>query len=1056
MSGPGPSEQSADRALRRSTALAESETLWATLALRLISGIVLAVTVMVLLSWLAGVDSVIRLMPGLPAMKFNTALGLALLALALMAQAGGLDRWGSARATRRLATWSACSALLLAALTILEMLAGVSLGIDELFVTDWIARASASATLPGRMASATATALLLLAIAMLARARAATRPRARWIMRACASCAAGMGLLAGSALLLSVGGLTQIPFFSTVALHTAWLITLLGGGVALAGPGVRRRLGRRAQDAARQRPEWRLAMAALAMLAVGLLFTLAIGHRLQTLDRRAAGTRFDRLADRVAQEARRRMELQADGLKGARGVYAASNAVERLEFRDYVDSRDLASEFPGMLGMGFIQRVARADLPAFLAAERADDAPGFDVRTGGNAPDLYVSKFIDPLAPNRAAWGFDMGSEPIRRDAIERAIRSGEPTLTPRITLVQDDLQRAGFLLLVPVYRNGTELGTDSEREAALLGVVYAAIVIDETFAGVAAVAEGSVDFELYEGDRMTRSSLLYDDDNHLAASSGEIESKHYATRMFGSSTPLRAGGRIWSIRTSSTPDFDASAVTTQPLIATAAGLLLSTLAAGLVWAMGRSRARAEELAVAMTADLRGATAQLEHVARTDKLTGLPNRALLLDRIGHAIKRAARNPARGYAVLFLDFDRFKLINDTLGHDAGDEILIQIARRLREELRTTDSIALGAGGHTAARMGGDEFVVLLEDLGAPGDAALVAARLLDTLAAPYQFAGQAVISTPSIGVVIGGPAYRNAADALRDADVAMYEAKAAGRARYAVFDAAMRERVVRRAELERDLMGAAERGEMTLHYQPIVRIETGRIEQVEALLRWRHPSLGSIGPAEFIPIAEESGQIVGLGEWVVREASAQARRWRASLGREHTPMVAVNISRRQLETPGLTERLVAISRRAGVEPEALCLEITETAVMRDPESAIDQLKRLRAAGFRLALDDFGAGQSSLASLHNLPLDVVKLDRAFVAQSGLGRAHAAMLHAVTSLAATLGLQVVAEGVETPEQLALLQRLNCQFAQGYLFGKAAPAAEIRLGAGALPAAA
>ena len=432
-------------------------------------------------------------------------------------------------------------------------------------------------------------------------------------------------------------------------------------------------------------------------------------------------------------------------------------------------------------------------------------------------------------------------------------------------------------------------------------------------------------------------------------------------------------------------------------------------------------------------------TKELSELALTDKLTGLPNRALITDRLEQTMAHAAREGDARYALLFLDFDRFKVINDTLGHEAGDRLLIGIADRLRSTLRMCDSVGrFDVTGSTAARLGGDEFVVLLGDLAEAADADKVAERLVRALSEPYEIAGQQVISTASIGVVRGDIRYERAAEVLRDADTAMYEAKAAGKGRYMVFDGAMRERILRRAALERDVREAANRNELFLHYQPVVKLEDGRIESVEALVRWRHSEFGLVSPGEFIPIAEESSAIARVTDWVVRAACAQVAFWRSSIGKDRTPRVAVNISRAQLSAPNLPEQLAAIAGEFGLEPAALCLEITETAIMRDQKSAVAALKRLKAAGFHLALDDFGTGYSSLSTLHQFPLDTVKLDRSFIANSGMGREHAALVHAVVSLAANLGLNVVAEGVETPDQLAALQALDCQFAQGYLFGR------------------
>lgn len=435
----------------------------------------------------------------------------------------------------------------------------------------------------------------------------------------------------------------------------------------------------------------------------------------------------------------------------------------------------------------------------------------------------------------------------------------------------------------------------------------------------------------------------------------------------------------------------------------------------------------------------------LESMALTDRLTGLPNSALLHDRVEGVMARAARDKGRHYAVMFLDFDRFKLVNDTLGHEAGDELLRQIAERMRATLRATDTLSRAAHGHTLSRMGGDEFVIVLDELASPQDVRVVADRLLSVLAAPYTIAGQTVTSTASIGVVLGDPRYTRPDELLRDADTAMYEAKAAGRGRWVMFDEAMRSKLVRRAELERDLAGACARGEITVFYQPVVSLETRAWVGMEALARWTHPRLGPVSPAEFIPIAEESDLISEIGAWVFERACRDLKGWRQSGVLPQGVTVAVNLSRRQLTSSGVSERLGTITRAAGLTPRDLCIEITETAVMRDKEAGIRMLCALRDQGFKLSLDDFGTGHSSLASLREFPIDAVKIDRSFIACVSEGLHNAAMMHALADLSRNIGMSIVAEGVETADQVALLQAIGCGNAQGYFFGRPMPADQV-----------
>ena len=449
--------------------------------------------------------------------------------------------------------------------------------------------------------------------------------------------------------------------------------------------------------------------------------------------------------------------------------------------------------------------------------------------------------------------------------------------------------------------------------------------------------------------------------------------------------------------------------------------------------------------------------AMLRHAARTDGLTQLPNRAAVFDQVQQAVDRAARQPGFGYAVLFMDFDRFKQTNDTLGHAAGDELLRQIAQRLRSALRARDGLAVGANGHgagsgacdgsgraapahanlvqTAGRIGGDEFVVVLEGVQGRDDACAVARRLLAVLAAPYTIGSHVVHSTASIGIVTSEQAANDAHTVMRDADTAMYEAKRAGRARYVVFDPAMHEKLARSVATEADLRLALQRDELFVVYQPVVDLQRGGPCGVEALVRWRHPQRGLVSPLEFIAVAEESGLVVALGALVLRTACQQLALWQRALGARAPASVAVNLSAVQLRLPGLAADVQAVLAGCGLAPQALQLEVTESLAAQD-ETARARLREIKALGVRIALDDFGTGYSSLACLHQLPVDTVKIDRSFVSHAETSDYHRVLIEATIRVARTLGMDTVAEGIETPSQAALLQQLQCGRGQGYLW--------------------
>ncbi|HSW03738.1 sensor domain-containing protein [Aquabacterium sp.] len=430
--------------------------------------------------------------------------------------------------------------------------------------------------------------------------------------------------------------------------------------------------------------------------------------------------------------------------------------------------------------------------------------------------------------------------------------------------------------------------------------------------------------------------------------------------------------------------------------------------------------------------------AMLRHAARTDGLTQLPNRAAVFDRVQQALQRASERPEFGYAVLFMDFDRFKQVNDTLGHAVGDELLRQIAHRLRKTLRAGDTVGRGPSyEHTAGRIGGDEFVVVLEAVQSRDDVCVVARRLLEALAEPYRIGSHVVHSTASIGIVTSEQAANDANTVMRDADTAMYEAKRAGRGRFVVFDPSMHERVAHTLSIENDLRLALQRDELFVVYQPVIEFDAAGTGAVEALVRWQHPSRGQVSPAEFIAVAEESGLIVELGRQVLTVACHQFVAWQQQLGALAPRSVAVNLSTVQLRQPNFIAEVRECLRSTGIAPHQLQLEVTESLAAQD-ELARERLRELKALGLSIALDDFGTGYSSLACLHQLPVDTVKIDRSFVSHAETSEYHRALIEATIRVAQTLGMTTVAEGIETPGQARLMQQLQCGRGQGYLYSR------------------
>ncbi len=420
---------------------------------------------------------------------------------------------------------------------------------------------------------------------------------------------------------------------------------------------------------------------------------------------------------------------------------------------------------------------------------------------------------------------------------------------------------------------------------------------------------------------------------------------------------------------------------------------------------------------------------QLLHDALHDSLTGLPNRALFMDRLDHELKRAKTNPDYVFAVLFLDLDRFKVVNDSAGHLVGDQLLVEIARRLEKSVNFTD---------TVARLGGDEFTILLENIHNIQNAIAVAKKIDLALRIPFNLQGYELFTSASIGIALSSEGYNKPDEIMRDADLTMYSAKEQGRARYEIFNSSLHERAITRLQLETDMRHGIEREEFLIYYQPISCLETGKLAGFEALARWKHPTRGIVSPGEFIPVAEETGTIIPLGTWILQKACQQMQLWHEKYPHKSSLQISVNLSGKQLREASLLEKIDSILQETGLSAKHLKLEITESSLIENMEVATQTLLEIKSRDIKLSMDDFGTGYSSLSYLHRFPVDILKIDRSFVQDIQINKGNYAIVKAIVTLAHVLDMEVIAEGIEDTYQLDQLKLLNCEYGQGYYFAK------------------
>jgi diguanylate cyclase (GGDEF)-like protein len=786
--------------------------------------------------------------------------------------------------------------------------------------------------------------------------------------------------------------------------------------------------------------------AALTLL-VGLVATAIVFASVRHLESEKLSLDFDqRAAVRIA-AVTRGFDDAVQLVRVINQLFVADeDHIGRAQFRSF--TLPLLERYPFIQAVNLHRLIRGSERASYEAAMRLD-FPGFqltEMQDGNLLPaavkDLHnVVDFIEPLQGNEPAFGLDVSNNVELRSALQRAVETDLPAATGMVRLAQ---ARRGFLVLMPLYRKGAAHATPAQRRDAVIGdtgvVLKADGLVEKILAGNGLLASSGIGITVYAGDGADAAQMAFSDQGTRVGAAAfdltrwlPIDDARTLRRR------IDVAGKPWTIVVNARRGW--SGVSYPGSILTLiGGILISLGAAAYIQALtlGSRRIRTlvdqrtHQLSVAnqlLTEDntaRRLAESALKFQNNRDPLTGLANRNLLRDRLGLAIAQAARS-AHPIWVLFVDLDRFKFINDSLGHLAGDELLKKVAERLQGALRETD---------TVARLGGDEFVLLLPEGNENPLSTVIVQRVMDAIAQPLSIEGHEFFLTCSIGVSSYPVDGEDVETLIKHADIAMYRAKQTGRNNFQFYTAKMNEQALERLRLEGDLRLALERDEFILHYQPQVDLRSGRIVGMEALIRWQHPALGMVPPGRFIGLAEETGLIVPIGAWVLRTACAQIKSWQdAGLG---FLRVSVNLSARQFYQRDLLESIGEVLARTGLDPQYLEIELTESMVMTDVDSAVAILRGLKALGVQMSIDDFGTGYSSLSYLKRFPIDVLKIDQSFVRDITIDPDDAAIVTSIISLAHNLRLNVIAEGVETEAQLEYLRRHGCDEIQGYYFSR------------------
>ena len=745
-------------------------------------------------------------------------------------------------------------------------------------------------------------------------------------------------------------------------------------------------------------------VALAAILVVAGIVVSVLGSRLVAgNDRQRARSAFESAAADVASTLTQALEHEEDLAISARAFVVGNPNASQAAFLWWTRAVEALQRYPELQGAGLVVEVPAARLPAFEARQEADPAsplPGdsFQVVPPGPRPfycvlALSLRRTVTPA--NVVPAGLDYCALPTSlRAAFLTARDSGQNAYLPYKSGPMNVL-----VVETPVYRAGVVPKTTAARRQAFLGD-FGTTVIPQIVLQTALRGHPHMALEFRHG---TGSSVAFRSGTAARGASSATLNVHYGWTMHASEA-VYAGGMF----------ADGKA-----LLLLGGGIVLSVMLGLLLFVLGTGRARPRVM-------VREKTQELSHQALHDALTDLPNRALALDRAERMLARARREPSVVPAALFIDIDRFKRVNDTYGHAAGDQLLRTIARRLSAAVRDQD---------TVGRLGGDEFVVLLESATREIPPEAIAERVIEAMREPVVLddGTTAFSCSVSIGIAIGPRA--NADEMLRDADLALYAAKAEGKDRAVLFEASMQSSSADHLQLEAELVNAVENEQLFLAYQPIFDLNSRKMVSVEALVRWRHPERGVVAPEDFIPLAEETGHIGAIGRWVLDEACRQAAEWKAQ---GYLIGMAVNVSANQLNDDGLLHDVRRALSESAIAPSSLTLEITETALIRDVLTASERLQAVKALGVRIAIDDFGTGYSSLAYLRQFSADALKIDRSFIAAINDSRDSVAIIHTLVALGKALHIETLAEGIEGLEQLKLLQYEQCDQGQGFLFAR------------------